>query len=99
GTYSYAWGINDSGYVVGGSSTSLDLVYHAYFYNGSTSADLGALGTAGTFTSEANAINSASTIVGVAQDANYYRMAFKYTNKMTSVGTLGGNYSYAAAVN
>ena len=44
GTNSYAFGINDSGQVVGDSYITGNAASHAFLYSGSTMTDLGTLG-------------------------------------------------------
>ncbi len=61
GSYGYAWGINDSGEVVGGAYLASDADYHAFKYLGGIKTDLGTLGAS---YSEAFGVNSSGVIVG-----------------------------------
>ena len=44
GTYSWAFGISDSGQIVGYSYTSGDTAWHAFLYSQGTMSDLGTFG-------------------------------------------------------
>jgi probable HAF family extracellular repeat protein len=75
GTYSYAYGINDAGQVVGQASTAGNVATHAFIDNGSVMTDLGTLG--GTYSS-ANGINDAGQVVGEPTTASAADHAFLY---------------------
>lgn len=101
GTGNQAYGINNSGQVVGGADTSSGS-YHAFLYSGSgPMQDLGTLG--GTF-SMALGINDIGQVVGASTSTvnnNDWR-AFLYTGggTMQDLGTLpGGNFNFANAIN
>jgi probable HAF family extracellular repeat protein len=98
GTESEAWGINDSGAVVGWASIANDAAQHAFLYTGGSMSDLGTLGGS---TSIAQAINNAGQIVGYSTPANSSNShAFIYSNgQMTDLGTLGAAYSFAYGIN
>ncbi|MDX2133087.1 MAG: DUF3466 family protein [Planctomycetota bacterium] len=108
GTSSGAYGINDSGSVVGTSQTTGDLFNHAFLYNGvpgsgGSMADLGTLG--GTY-SVAWDISNAGQIVGQAGlTGDAAGRAFVYSGvpgaggSMADLGTLGGMNSVGYAIN
>ena len=99
GRYSFAFGINNSGQVVGGAYTTLD-TSHATIWNGTTPTDLGTLGPGQH--SVAFAINDAGQVVGWS---DYDVTAFNYHATIwdgttpTDLGTLGGGISLAWGIN
>lgn len=107
GTFSSAWGINDSSQIVGNSTFAFtgELGSHAFLYNGGTMTDLGTLMNP---PAEAHAtghdINNAGQVTGTS----YYQYgaigalqhAFLHSGGgMRSLGTLGGRQSHAYAIN
>ena len=98
GSGSQAYGVNDSGEVVGSAYRDGDVTVHAFLYSGAGLMDLGTLG--GT-NSIAFGINSAGEIVGSSQTSgDASRHAFLYAGGlMTDLGTLGGADSQADAIN
>jgi len=94
---SYAYGINDSGQVVGYFSTGTRQK-RAFLYSDRTMIDLGTLGG-----SEALArdVNNSGQMVGEARNADGHWRAFLWdsVNGMQDLGTLGGATSAAYAVN
>ena len=96
GTYSSAYGINDSGQVVGYSNTAGG-DYHAFLYDSTAMTDLGTLG--GTY-SYAYGINDSGQVVGYSGTIGHASRAFLYNGTaMTDLGTLGGTSSYAYSIN
>jgi probable HAF family extracellular repeat protein len=105
GLGSRAFALNDVGSVVGdanfqGPGAGAVLASHAAFFKGGFAYDLGTL--EGTLYSRANDINASEQIVGFASttlDGPYSR-AFVWTNQtMLDLGTLGGAYAQANAIN
>jgi probable HAF family extracellular repeat protein len=102
GTNSEAYGINDSGSVVGYSYLAGDSTYHAFVDNGTTMTDLGSLGG----DSEARGISNSGLIVGgtylpgnMVLTGNTGGQAFVSNGTtMQSIGTPGGSSSFAIAV-
>ncbi len=102
---SSAVGINNSGQIVGYYYTGSGLTKHAFLYSGGNMTDLGTL--PGDAISSALSINSSGQIVGWSAPANAENAqsglpfhAFLYSGGlMMSLGTLGGNTSYAQAIN
>ncbi len=93
--YSYAYGLNNSGQVVGISSLN-GASSPAFLYSGGTMISLGTLGAAD---SVAKGINVLGRITGFSETVNGYA-AFLYSDgKMQSIGTLGGNYAAGYAIN
>ena len=96
GLVSTAYGINNSGQVVG-EAGMLNGHSHAFLYSSGTMQDLGTLG--GDF-SAAYGINSSGQVVGKAGTLNGYSHAFLYgSGTMQDLGTLGGNSSAAYGIN
>jgi probable HAF family extracellular repeat protein len=95
--FSYAYGMNDAGKVVGEVYTNQGFTGRAFIYNGSTSTELGDLGGG---SSTALAINKNDKVVGYSANLDGFDRAFVYANgTMTDLGTLGGNYAYANGIN
>jgi probable HAF family extracellular repeat protein len=95
GGSSEAYGINDSGRVIGGSNTSSG-ERHAFLYENGQMKDLGTLG--GGY-SQATAINNSGQVVGQSSTSSGEVHAFLYdnTNGMIDLGTLGGSASMGNA--
>jgi probable HAF family extracellular repeat protein len=109
GSESDALGINDQGQVVGYSQTASG-DYHAFLWTAEGGmVDLGTFGN-GTY-SEADAINNLGQVVGIRTTipgdplddpaVAYSAHAFLWTaaRGMVDLGTLGGSFSYAGAIN
>jgi probable HAF family extracellular repeat protein len=102
GDSSLAFGINNSGEVVGYSYIQ-GPYYHAFLYDAKgTMKDLGTLD--GTYTySSAYAINNIGQVVGFAYNASGNRRATRFDStgngNNIDLGTLGGNWSVASSIN
>ena len=112
GSVSVAYGINNSGQVVGDSATAGNAAHHAFLYDGTTMHDLGTLG--GTY-SHAYDINNDGQVVGSSTIRGdpvmpgssglvkvFVEHAFKCSYRMSflsDLGTLGGLNSQASAIN
>jgi len=98
GGYSYAFGLNDSGQVVGESSLGGGVV-HAFSYSGGSMSDVGTLYGPGV-NSTATAINNASQIAGYSQTSGGSpNFAFlKSGGSLTSIVPFAG-YSNAYGMN
>ena len=92
GRYSIAYGINNSGQVVGYRDLSTGNI-RATIWNGTTPTDLGEVGGVGI--SYAFGINNAGQVVGYAGG---HATIWNGTTP-TDLGTLGGNYSRAYGIN
>jgi probable HAF family extracellular repeat protein len=97
--HSFGFGLNDAGHVVG---VAYDLFYvnsDALFYNGTSSSLLAK--PAGLANAVALAINNNGRVVGYGSEAsNLSARAIRWDNgTATDLGSLGGNYSYALAIN
>jgi probable HAF family extracellular repeat protein len=104
GNTSQANAINDKGQVVGGSETDKG-ENHAFLWTEGVMQDLGTLGGS---ESEAFAINSGGQVVGYSTTADEVPHAFFWPkencdpqkdNCMQDLGTLGGDFSSAEAIN
>lgn len=103
GLNSYAYDVNGSGVVVGGSMLSDDFTTHACLWGNWMAHDLGTLGGAN---SAASAINNVGQIAGYSDTASgmshacltLVNASFQVISR-TDLGTLGGGYSYAHDVN
>jgi probable HAF family extracellular repeat protein len=94
GPSSYAWGINDSGQVVGVSDITGDSAAHAFLYDASATPPMQDLGTLGGSSSFAYGINDSGQVVGSSYLYGNTYHAFLYdataTPPMQDLGTLGG---------
>lgn len=98
GTYSQAYGVNASGWVVGESYTDGDDFIRAFVWDGETMLELPALGGN---SSVAHAINAGGIAVGYSgvPVTQYGRALLWKDGVETELGTLGGNQSVALDVN
>ena len=105
GTYSWGWGVNDSGQVVGQATATPGYEQTLYAFitgaNGTNMTSLGVLG--GNYTqSGAYAINARGQVVGKSTASNGSMHAFvtgANGSSMIDLGTLGGLNSLALAIN
>ena len=99
GTFSQAIAVNDSGQVVGDSSTPAGgMSFHAFSWTASRGmVDLGTLGGS----SSAHAVSDSGQVVGFFDLGGGAVHAFSWTASggMVDLGTLGGTSSSATAVN
>jgi probable HAF family extracellular repeat protein len=99
GGESAAFGINDSGQVVGWADSSDYFHPHAFLCTGDTMYDLGTLSGAEGSESRAWAINNSGQIVGEATAAGGAH-AFLYSNAtMQDLGTLASPYNFDSSAN
>ena len=98
GSFSEAYGINQSGQVVGGADNSSGYE-HAFLWSNGTMQDLGTL--SGGPNGVATAINNAGQVAGYADNSSGWAQAFLYSNgTMQGLGTLPGSVkSEAWAIN
>jgi probable HAF family extracellular repeat protein len=95
-SWSAAYGINDTGTVVGDGRLTNGTFQGVVWNTDGTAATLGTLGGA---SSQATGINIAGEVVGFASLASGYQHGFSMLDgQMTDLGTLGGS-SYAYGVN
>ena len=94
GSYSFGYGINDSGAVTGyGDIDGNQSIQRAFLYSNGVLTDIGTLPNA-TF-SNGTAINASGAITGASG-----QYAFIYLNgTMQALGDLGGGYSNGTAIN
>lgn len=100
GPFSWAVAINDSGQVVGGSSTTSSL-FPGRAFSWTEEGGMIDVGTLGGEWSVAVAVNSVGQVVGHSSTDTGDAHAFSWTSAsgMVDLGTLGGNRSIAVAVN
>jgi len=98
GGFSEAYGINDSGQVVGVSVTSSD-DEDAFLYSGGTMTNLGTLSTNPSYNySGATGINNSGQVVGYSETSTGAENAFLYSSgTMTNLGSLSTFYDYSVA--
>jgi len=103
---SEAYGINDSGWVVGDSGITNSTVFHAFVYHNGAMTDLGTLGgpSLSLYTNSfAYDVNNSGQVVGDSEFSaagNSGTHAFVWQNGvMTDIGTLGGTVSRAHGIN
>jgi probable HAF family extracellular repeat protein len=107
---SYAYGLNDQGDVVGSSKIDRYYASHAFLWQDGMMTDLGTLPGFFSVTSQATAINNAGQVVGGSygvhtghhhhNKSHAISHAFLWQDGvMTDLGTLGGDSSFASAIN
>ncbi len=95
--WSAAYGINNSGTIVGDGQLA-NGTFRGIVWNPDGTATM--LGTFGGNSSQANGVNDSGEVVGFASLADGYQHAFSETGgTMVDLGTLGGGSSYAYGVN
>ena len=105
GGYSQAWAVNDSGQVTGYSTIASRDANHAFLSgpDGGTLKDLGTIDNRANHYSIGASVNASGRVAGFASiGAGYTIHAFlsgAEGGPLTDLGTLGGEYSYATAVN
>ncbi len=88
---SVAWGINDSGHVVGESVDVLGERRHAFLFADGVMHDLGILGGDPlTADSVANAINSSGEVAGTSDNGEFQSAFLHRDGIMEDIGNLGG---------
>ena len=99
GSYTFAYGINDAGQVVGSSNTRSGST-HAVTWQDSSMSDLDPSGLQG-YVYEAMAINNLGEIVGTAPATagNASHATLWQSGAATDLGTLGNAYSIAWGIN
>lgn len=93
GTYSYAWGINDLGQVVGNADAASGR--HAFVWQNGIMTDLDPQGTQ----SVANAINDHGQAVGISRIDGHSRAYLWQNGTATDLGVLAGNTADARGIN
>jgi probable HAF family extracellular repeat protein len=93
GTASYAYGVNNSGQVVGYSTITTG-VYHAFVYSGGTLTDISASWS--TPNARAYAINDSGTVVGYIATSPLHGFIYN-AGTMTDVSTLPGEVNGATS--
>ncbi|MBI1766443.1 MAG: hypothetical protein HYR56_33975 [Acidobacteria bacterium] len=103
GNNSYAYAINDAGFVAGVSQVQDDLRTKAFLWSNGTLSDLGALGGN---SSQALALSNTNQVAGVSDTASgaphstlFALNATGGVASRTDLGALDSSYSYAYAVN
>ena len=103
GHFSYAYGISQSGRIVGMSYTANDASRRAFLWQNGTFHDIGTLGGAH---SHAYAINSGGDVVGWSMTNTGLAHAFLFSTdaagnvtSRTDLGEISGGYSHAYAIN
>jgi probable HAF family extracellular repeat protein len=94
---SFGYGINAAGHVAGTAYDANYVTPHAFYFNGTSSVDLGVSGGRGAL---ALTINNSDHIAGYLTTASAVDHAFMYSSGTTTdLGTLGGTYSYGLGIN
>jgi probable HAF family extracellular repeat protein len=95
GSFSYAYGINSNGQVVGYANTNGNS-QHAFLYDNGAMQDLGTLDGS---TTHAHGINETGDVVGYSSTSSGTHAFFYRNGMMADLGTLGGENSVAYGIN
>jgi probable HAF family extracellular repeat protein len=101
-TWSYAYGLNDAGQVVGSSPTMQFEDYSPAFVTGPNGAPMTEFGNFGSVWRHPIDINATEQIVGyfyTPAQARHGFIAGSHTSELTDLGTLGGNMSIPTHIN
>jgi probable HAF family extracellular repeat protein len=94
---SFGYALNATGHIAGAAYDPAYSSPHAFFYNGSTSTDLGTFGGTG---ATVLALNDGDALAGYLTTTSMVDHAFVLlAGTFSDLGTLGGNYSYAHSIN
>lgn len=95
--HSYGFGINEAGHIVGTGYNAGFSTWQAFYYDGTRAV---ALSDPRAKYSSGLALNDADHLVGYwTTDDDLDRPFHYHDGVMTDLGTLGGNYAYALAIN
>ena len=95
---SFGYGLNDAGTYVGSSNVNGSASTSAFSFSNGVISNLGTLGVGGS--SEAFGVNNSGVAVGDSFTQGTIAHAFAYNSSgLNDLGTLGGNRSYAEAIN